>query len=216
MATCDLIQNSSAQRVCLSELYSTLCGSSVFSTSKLEIESESMNLGYFDFCAALREFDPRFSTSDIDEMLTLALLVDTDSDGCIAWDDFYSFCSVCSEASDSASRESLFYELLAEKTSDLCSNEDVSFALREIIGRISDSGMSKMRLLLQNIDSHDNESLVSLESLQSRIYSFLEKSERHDFDSCSRVQTVMMFPDILNDQLPARYIPDLSISSILF
>jgi hypothetical protein len=88
--TCESATSSVIKQALLLDLFASLHRNStpLYTAAIDEIDPEKIQLGYFDFCDSLRSADLRFNLLDVDEVLTLALLVDTDGDGKISWDDF--------------------------------------------------------------------------------------------------------------------------------
>lgn len=199
--TCEPATSSKRKQTLLLDLFSSLHTNSIRldTTAINEIEPERIQLGYFAFCDSLRGRDLRFNSLDVDEVLTLALLVDTDGDGTISWDDFYAFCSVCDEVADRESCENLFNELLAEKTSDLCQSDELG-TLLEILALFSAKGISKMNMLLKSLESSNNESFISVDLLRSRMLDFLDNIDFPNKKEAVSVHlpTVLKFPDIFH------------------
>ena len=148
-----------------------------------------------------------------DEILTLALLMDTDGDGYITWGDFYAFCTFCDDAQRHHMNtlhcfECLFAELLHEKTSDICRDESLGDLIK-LTGILRQKAISTMQILLESIDSHENDAsipAISIERILRRISEAIHSGEILPLKpSNSRPGSIFKFPDIFGDEGSSPY-----------
>ena len=129
---------------------------------------------YNDLCEGFRTFSSRMATFPVDEMLTLALLIDTDGDGCISWDDFYAFCTLCDESQYNHVNtvhcyECLFTELLLAKTKETSSGLMLK-KISETTSILRENNVSTMNILLQCLDSYESDLVVPSDSIDAIIF----------------------------------------------
>ena len=134
-----------------------------------EISPELITMNYFEFAEGMRTLSSRIASFHIDEILTLTVLIDFDSDGYISWDDFFSFCTLCdmSQANDVnpvKCFELLFLDLLKEKTKST-SQSVMLKKLSEDIITLRKNSISLMKIFLESTTSHKHDSVMSPNAL---------------------------------------------------
>ena len=146
-----------------------------------DVNPEEIKMKYMQICEGLRCFSQRLSHFSIDELLTLAVLMDVNNDGIVDFTDFHEFCVVVDQSQHSHVNpthcfECLFLALLQQKANKATCLPKLEAALLSL----RENMIPTMPLLLENLREQGADVEVTPAILGDIFQSVMSSLEKRD------------------------------------